>query len=407
MYVPRLADTLLEQALRAMPGVLVAGPRASGKSTTAQRMVRSVVRLDDPRQAQAFHSDPDAALRQFPEPILLDEWQMVPQVLGAVKRAIDDDFRPGRFVLTGSAVALDHASMWPGTGRLATIDMWPMTQRELTDGLKRASFLDRVIQGRLDLDPIETDLVDLVRRVLRGGFPQAALSNPLTTTAMLDGYHRQLIERDMRVDAPRRDPIKIGRLLDALAAMTAGTVQENTLIEAAGLTRPTFDHYEMLLSDLGVLDRVPAFASNRLDRLVKTPKRYLTDTGLAGSIIGLDQEGVFRDGDALGRLLDTFVAAQLRPELSAMNGQPRLAHLRTEKGAQEIDLIIDLGRHGLIAIEVKSSNSPTAKHARHLCWLRDQIGDRFVRGLVLHSGPMTYRLDDRIHAIPIAALWAS
>jgi uncharacterized protein len=405
MYVPRLTDTLLEQALKAMPGVLVLGPRASGKSTTAQRVVRSVVRLDDPRQARAFRADPDVALKQFAEPVLLDEWQAVPEVLGAVKRAIDEDFRPGRFVLTGSALAGDHASMWPGTGRLATIDMWPMTERELAGGLAGPSFIDRVIDCDFPSAPIDTDLADLVTRVVRGGFPQAALGPPHTTTALLDGYRRQLIQRDMRINAPRRDPIKIARLLDALAAMTAGTVQDHNLIEAAGVTRPTFDQYEMSLSDLRVLDRVPAFASNRLDRLVKTPKRYITDSGLASSILGLDHEGIFRDGDALGRLLDTFVAAQLRPELATRTSEPHMAHLRTEKGVREIDLILDLGTQGLIAIEVKSSNAPTAKHARHLRWFKDETGDRFMHGLVLHSGPMTYQLDDRIHAVPIAALW--
>ena len=121
----------------------------------------------------------------------------------------------------------------------------------------------------------------------------------------------------------------------------------------------------------------------------------------------LDRTSVLRDGDLLGRLLDTFVAAQLRPELVASSQRPRLYHFREKNGRREIDLLAELGGHRVVGIEVKASAAPSRDDAKHLAWLRDELGDRFVVGALLHTGPRSFRLGDRIYAMPIASIWAS
>lgn len=113
-----------------------------------------------------------------------------------------------------------------------------------------------------------------------------------------------------------------------------------------------------------------------------------------------------RSGDLLGRILDTFVALHLRVEAAVAESRPRLYHLRTEQGRQEIDLLAEVGTGQVVAFEVKATSAPDADSARHLAWLRDQLGERFIAGVVLHTGPRTFTLGERLQAAPISTLWA-
>lgn len=180
---------------------------------------------------------------------------------------------------------------------------------------------------------------------------------------------------------------------------------DRTLYDVAAVDRRTATAYERLLQDLYVLDLLPAWHSNRLKRLARLPKRHVVDTGLVAAALGLDLDAVMRDGDLVGRMLDTFVVSQLRPELTLAGRPPVLHHLRDQNGAREIDLIAELGGGRLIAMEIKATSAPRPADARHLAWFRDEMGERFVCGLVLHSGPGIFPLGDRIVAAPIASIW--
>jgi hypothetical protein len=160
-----------------------------------------------------------------------------------------------------------------------------------------------------------------------------------------------------------------------------------------------------LLTQLLVVDQLPAWASNRLKRLIRAPKRYVVDAALLAAALRLDTQGVLDDGNVLGRLLDTSVVAQIRPETVVAECEPRLHHLRTESGRHEVDVVAELGGRRVIGIEVKAGATATASDARHLQWLRDELGARFVAGVVLHTGPRLYQLSDRIVAAPISVLW--
>jgi predicted AAA+ superfamily ATPase len=400
---------LIGDLLRELPALLLVGPRATGKTTTAARHARSVARLDRPTEAAAFAADPDAALRGMQEPVLLDEWQAVPDVLGAVKRAVDSDPRPGRFLVTGSVRADLQQQVWPGTGRLVRVGMTGLTVRELLGRVSAAPFVDRLAEHGLDglpLPPEPPDLRGYLDLAVRGGFPEAALHlSAATRERWLGGYVEQLLTRDAEALGATRDPDRLRRYFEAYALSTAGLVEDKTLYEAAGVNRKTGDAYEQLLRNLLVADTVPAWTSSRLKRLVRSPKRYVVDTGLVAASLRLTVDTIIRDGDLLGRLLDTFVTAQLRAELPLNAAGPRLYHLRQEQGRHEIDLIAELGAYRVVGIEVKAAAAPTADAARHLRWLREELGDRFVRGVVLHTGPRAYEIDDRIVAAPICALW--
>lgn len=408
-YIPRLADTRLDELFAELPAVLLVGPRATGKTTTARRHARTVVRLDSEAEAGAFRADPDVALRALETPVLLDEWQAVPGVLGAVKRAVDDETGAGRFLLTGSVRADLDTQTWPGTGRLVRVQMYGLTVRETAGRPADQLFLDRLARADMDALPPATDPPDLlgyVELALRGGFPEAALQLARANRrAWLEGYVDQLLTRDVETLYGRRDPRLLRRYFEALALSSAGMAESKTLYEAAGIDRKTAIAYERLLTNLLVLDTMPAWMSNRLSRLVKTGKRYLVDPSLIAAALRLDGAAVLRDGDLLGRILDTFVLAQIRPEVELSPSRPRLHHLRARDGGHEVDLIAELPTNSVLAIEIKATAAPKASDGRHLIWLRDRLGDRFLAGAVLHTGPRPFQLTERIFALPICTLW--
>lgn len=407
--VPRLIEPRLRELMSELPAVSIVGARATGKTTLAKQVAKTVIQLDRGAEAAAFVADPDVALRGMEEPVLLDEWQEVPEILGAVKRAVDEDSRPGRFLLTGSAHANVETRMWPGTGRLVRMRMHGLIEREL-EGSGNSLFLERLRGAEVSAltSSGAEDLRSYTARAIRGGFPGAALR--LSSRARgrwLESYAEELVARDASQLRAATSTQKLGRYLSAVAVNAAGVVSEQTLFEAAGVNRKSAQAYEVLLSRLFVLDVVPAWHSNRLSRLLKTPKRYLSDSSLVAAIGHMSVDSVLRDGDALGRILDNFVFMQISAERDLMESPPQIYHLRDTNGRHEIDIVVEFGNGKVAGIEVKATAAPRPRDARHLEWLRDELGDRFVAGVVLHTGPRVFPLSDRIAAAPISTLWST
>ncbi len=408
-YTSRAVDPLIDRLLAELPALFIVGPRAAGKTTTAARYARTVIQLDREAEAVAFRADPDSALRGLPEPVLLDEWQVVPGVLGAVKRAVDSRPDPGRFIVTGSVRSDLEAELWPGTGRLTRVPMYGMTLREQLGEFRRPAFLDRVTRGDALQAAADTpDLRGYVELILRSGFPGAALrlSEP-ARQRWLESYVDQLLTRDLEHVDAGRDPARLRRYFEAYALNTAGVVEDKAIYDSAGIDRKTAIAYEALLTNLLVVEALPAWTTNRLKRLVLSPKRHVVDAALAASILRLDANAILRSGDLLGRLLDTFVVSQLRAEIVVTESRPRLYHLRQEQGRFEVDAVCEMGGGQVVGIEVKASAAPTGSDARHLMGLRDRLGDTFLAGILFHTGPRAFALAERVTAVPISALWAS
>ena len=413
-YLPRLVDAQLDRILGTFPAALVLGPRASGKTTTARRIASDVVELDDAPQAAPFRADAGAALRarlqrRTTGPVLLDEWQAVPEVLNAVKRAVDQGAEPGSLLLTGSVRASLTSASWAGTGRVIQVDMHPMTVLEQRAGAQpRCEFVARLFAGEateLPLPPEPPDLAGYVELAIRGGYPPVVGLDDEGRSTWLRSYVEQLVLRDVPELGEIRDPAGLRRLLRAIAEHTAGLVADTELAAAAGINVKTVRRQERLLEDLRIIEALPPWHSNRLSRLIKTPKRYVVDPGLAAVLLGIDAVAAMSRGDILGRMLDTFVLAQLRPLLSLDAPPARAYHLRQHDGRREVDVVLEAADGRIVGLEIKATAAPTRDDARHLMWLRDQLGDRFVAGAVLNTGRWVFPLGERITAVPIAALW--
>ncbi|TQS41372.1 ATP-binding protein [Cryptosporangium phraense] len=408
-YVPRLIDIELAEVLAAHPATLVVGPRACGKTTSTRRLCRSVLRLDVPAQAAVVRADPDAALRDLPEPVLIDEWQLVPEILGAVKRAVDDDPRPGRFILTGSSQTDLTVAGWPATGRIVRLTMHPLVGRERHGDPTAPSLIDRLLSDGGDglvSPPTDWNVHQYVAEALTSGWPEALRApTDRARDRWLTSYIDHLVTREAPGLRIVRDPVRMRRYLQLLAANTAGIPTHKLLFDAVGVSRETAVGYDDLLDTLMITQRVPAWAGSRTDRAIRQPKRYLTDPGLLGPLLRVDQRRVLRDGDLFGRLLDTFVAAQLRAECDASIVGADLFHYRDANGRHEVDLIVEARDGSLVPIEVKAGAAPSLSDARHLRWFQERAGSNFAVGLVVHTGPRVFRLADKILAVPIASLW--
>lgn len=410
-YLPRLVDRIIADLLVDLPGVLIVGARATGKTTTAERHAASIVHLDREDEAEQFRANPDVALAGMREPVLLDEWQAVPGVLGAVKRAIDRSPKRGRFIVTGSVRDDLLHSSWPITGRLVSLEMGGLTVREaLRRDLSAPPFFRRIVDRGPEAlaPPVDPpDLRGYVELAVRGGFPEPVLGMPDRRRSR---WHRAYLDRLLTRDAAEidsvRDPVRLRRYFTAYAFNSAGEVSDRTLHEAAGIDRKTADNYERLLQTLLLVESLPAWSTNHVKRLIRAPKRYVRDPGLAAAVMDAEVGDVMRSGNVLGRMIDTFVLSQLRAESGLYDSPPRLCHLRQEGGAREVDIVAELTYRKVVGLEIKASSAPNREAARHLVWLRDQLGDMFVGGVVLHTGPYVYRLDDRIVAAPIACLWS-
>lgn len=289
--------------------------------------------------------------------------------------------------------------------------MYGLTVAEIRGGIPAVPLPDRLSEGDLRalLTPPEEplDLRDYAQLAVQGGFPEPVLRLPDSERGpWLDSYIDQLLTRDVTELSARPDPEFLRRYLEACAINTAGVVDQRTLNDAAGIAKATGESYENLLRRLLIVDAVPAWWTNRLKRLTKAPKRYVVDPSIALAALRVDLKGLMRDGDLLGRLLDTFVVTQLRAELPRCETRPRIFHLRQEQGRHEADVIVEYGGGRVLAFEIKAASAPKRDDARHLAWLREELAERFLGGAVLHTGPRAFELADRIVAVPIAALWS-
>jgi uncharacterized protein len=419
-YRRRVLDDELDELMPTLPAIALEGAKGVGKTATAEGRCRTLFRFDEPAQRAIAEADMAVVLNQEP-PLLIDEWQRVPSVWDAVRRAVDRDQAPGRFLLTGSAGPATPPTH-SGAGRIVTLRMRPMSLAERGVGIPSVS-LKQLLRGNRPEVAGKTNvtLADYVREIVHSGFPGIRPLSGRALRSQLDSYLRRIIDTDFPEQGYMvRRPEILRRWLAAYAAATATSASFETIRDAATggqgkkPAKTTTLPYREILERLWILDPVPAWvpSRNRLNRLAQPPKHHLADPALAVRMLGLDTDALLageesklavpRDGSLLGHLFESLVTLGVR--VFAQAAEAHVSHLRLQGGRQEIDLIVERGDQRIIAIEVKLSGTIDDGDVRHLLWLREQIGDNLLDSVVIHTGLQAYRRPDGIAVIPAALL---
>ncbi|MCL2788779.1 MAG: ATP-binding protein [Micrococcales bacterium] len=405
-WVERWASRLLAEAMSDTRVVFVMGARQVGKSALISRYadehgLASVVTLDTKAARDAAVDDPTGFVAELPRPAVIDEVQRAPDVLLAIKEAVDKDSTPGQFLLTGSANVRTNRRVKDAlTGRMEIITLWPLARGELA---RSTNLVDALFLGQ---PPVVTASVGgreaFVSRVTSGGFPEAMAREGRRRARWFNNYVETTLDRDLRdlSDALKLD--QMPRLLRLAATQTAGLVNYANLADRLRLSEATVRSYLELLETVFLVRRLPAWRPGLANREVHSPKLHLVDTGLLLSLLGADADRLATDQQITGKALENYVVMEVTKQLEAALTVARAYHYRA--GRYEVDLVLEAANGDVVGIEVKASATPSSSDRRGLEKLRDLTGPRFKAGAVIYSGRQTLPLGDRLWALPICAL---
>lgn len=419
-YRQRIVDAELEELTATLPALALVGAKGVGKTATASRRATTVHALDDPAQRSLALADP-ARLLASPPPVLIDEWQYVPESWDLVRRAVDAGAEPSRFLLAGSA-SPQGLGTHSGAGRIVDVRMRPLSLAERGYGepsvsLRRLLSGDRPsLKGRTDMR-----LDEYVEEIVRSGFPGLRELVGRSRRAQLDGYLERIVDRDFpELGHAVRNPAALRRWMTAYAAAVSSTASFEAIRDAAtgGVgekpAKTTTLPYRDVLERLWILDPVAAWAPsrNRIRRLAMPPKHQLADPALASRLLGVDAEALLegnapriplpRDGSLLGSLFESLVTLSVRVYSQA--AEARVFHLRTSGGEHEVDLIVERADGRVVAIEVKLARDVEGDDSRHLRWLGERIGSDLLDTVIVTTGEEAYRRQDGVAVVPAALL---
>ena len=419
-YIPRIVDGELDELLDALPAVALEGPKGVGKTATGERRAATTFQLDTPAHRQLAEADPAQLLEADP-PVLLDEWQHVPTVWDAVRRAVDRDSTPNRYLLAGS-MAPTSAPTHSGAGRIVTLRMRPFALSERGLASPAVSLRELLSGSRPEISgATDVRLAEYTGEIIRSGFPGIRHLRGRALRAQLDGYLTRVVDRDfMEQGHPVRKPQALRRWMAAYAAASSTTTTLEKIRKAATsgegevLSKNTVIAYREVLSRLWIIEPVPGWLPSRshLARLTQSPKHQLADPALAARLLGISDEALLgghepgtpvpRDGTFLGQLFESLVTLSIRSY--AQSAEAQLRHLRTYDGRQEVDLIVERPDQRIVAVEVKLSSTVTDDDVANLTWLREKLGTDLLDSLVVTTGSHAYRRKDGIAVVPAVLL---
>jgi predicted AAA+ superfamily ATPase len=419
-YLLRVVDAELDELLPELAAVALEGAKGVGKTVTARGRARTVHDLDRPGALEVYRADPDRLTTGEP-PVLIDEWQRLPESWDLIRRAVDDGAAAGRFLLAGSASPVGTGTH-SGAGRIVRVRMRPLTLSERGVADPTVSLRALLAGGRPALaGATSVGLEDYAIEICRSGFPGLRGLSERGWRSQIDGYLERIVDRDFPDLAhPVRSPAALRRWMSAYGAATGTTASYDVLRDAATpgeVTKParaTAQVYREVLERLWVVDPVPAWlpTRNHLRRLAAAPRHHLADPALAARLVGVDVAALLdavpagppASGDSafLGQLFESLVTLDVR--VYAQAAESRVGHLRTHGGEHEVDLIVERADRRVVAIEVKLARTVGDDDVRHLHWLAAQLGDTLLDAVVVTTGSDAYRRRDGVGVVPAALL---
>ncbi|MFB7876876.1 ATP-binding protein [Nocardia sp. NPDC056064] len=417
-YRERIIDPILDELQPHLRALAIFGPKGVGKTATALQRSANTFDLSQPAQRELIQADP-SILTSVAGPVLVDEWQRLPEVWDHIRRAVDAGSPPGHFIIAGSS-APRGAVVHSGAGRIVPMRMRPLTIAER--GIETSTVrLSELLDGASTIHgSTEVRLADYVEEITASGFPAIRPLPRRVRRVELDAYLDNVVQREFPEQGyPVRKPEVLRAWLAAYAAATSSTAAYSKILDAAtpGLpskpAKETTLAYRDALASLWLLDAVPAWipSRNHLDRLGQAPKHQLADPALAARLLGLDDKALLRaeqggrrlrEGTVLGALFEHLVTMSVQTYAQA--AEANVGHLRTRNGDHEIDIVVQRPDGRVLPIEVKLADRVTDVDVKHLHWLRQHIGDDVIDAAVVYAGEHAYRRPDGIAVVPLALL---
>lgn len=403
----RYIQPRIEEALADTPVVLLSGPRQAGKTTLVRQLAgenRRFVTLDDEVTLLAARQDPVGLIRSL-NCAVIDEVQRAPALLLAIKKSVDEDRQPGRFLLTGSANLMALPTVADSlAGRMETLTMLPLARCEIQSAAGK--WLDAVFAGHIP-SAIRPEVGDaLMDKVLHGGYPEAvSRATARRRTSWAKQYLDALIQRDVREISGIEKLDHLPRLLGALAQMSGQLCNFAQLGGQVGLDSKTAGKYLAVFEQMFLLRRLAPWSNNRLSRIVKTPKMQFIDSGLLSTLVDLSEASASRDRPLFGRVLESFVYSELL-KLATWAERDYTLHFYRDKDQVEVDFVIENPAAQVVGVEVKAAASVSVGDLAGLKKLAALAGEKFVAGIVLYDGDNTLPMGGNLWAVPISTLWS-
>ena len=396
---------MVADALADTPVVIVVGPRQCGKSTLAMKFGegREYVTLDDPVFLAHATENPADFLHAHPAPLIIDEIQRAPGLFLPLKLMVDKNRKAGSYVLTGSANVLLLPKVDDSlAGRMEIIDLQPLTQAEMEG--RKSNWIDEVFHDGFKPQN-KQDAISLEERIVRGGYPEPAQRASKRRDPWFQSYIRTLLDRDVRDIANIDGLTQLPKLLRLLAARAGTPLNLSGLSRETNLPHTSITRYVDLLKALYLIRTVPAWSADAEVKLARTPKAYLVDTGLACHLNQVDEKQLARLGDLRAAMLETFLANELLRLIQTADVSAELFHMRTVKN-KEIPFLIETRDGRIVAIDFQDQAVPGQQSTERLNYVKEVVGDKWQRGIWLHTGTDAKALASDIHAVPISCLWS-
>jgi len=411
MIARNITDRILESLVES-PVVMLNGARQVGKSTLAKKIASDhhyarYMTLDDAVVLAAARYDAAGFLSGLDGPVVIDEVQRAPELFMAIKAAVDRDRKPGWFLLTGSAdVMLLPKVSESLAGRMEIHTLWPFSQGELTG--VRENFIDRLWKGpdKGQASPMALGPGVLADRIVEGGYPEVVKrSSQSGRDRWFGSYITTILQRDIRDLANIEGLTELPRLLSLLAARVSSLINYAELSRSSGVPQSTLKRYMALLEAAFLLRAIPPWSGNLSKKLVKSPKLFLTDSGMVSYLMGANSAGLEANRTVFGQVLENFVVMELMKQVAWSEVTPGLYHFRSH-GGQEVDVVLERRDGTCVGIEVKASRTVGLSDFKGLRAFAELVGPKFVRGVVIYSGSETVSFADNLQAVPIQALWS-
>ncbi len=402
----RLVEQKINEALSDTPVVLVTGPRRAGKTTLACKLEdahRTYISLDDQTECDAARADPIGFVRGL-DMAIIDEIQRAPELLLAIKRSVDEDYRPGRFLLTGSANLMTLPKVEESlAGRIEIIRMLPLAGIEI-EGVS-PTFLERLFNGSLSSKYASVVGDDLIRLVLLGGYPEAMVrASEQRRQAWARSYLSSILSRDLRDIAAVRSLTELPKFVRILAQFSGQLINYSKLGAGIGVSHKTGQRYTALLEQVFLVSTLQPWYTNILKRIVRTPKLHFLDSGLLAAVRGLNFERIKTNRVEFGALLESFVYSEIMKLISGTDMQLSAYHFRDQQ-QHEVDFVLERNDGTIAGIEVKASATVHSRDFAGLRSLSSACKGRFAKGIVLYDNDNFVPFGDNLAAVPISSLW--